>query len=30
MKGSGRYFCDVIFTVVERLITTFAKRKSIF
>ena len=27
MKGSGRYFCDVIFTVVERLITTFAKRK---
>ena len=27
MKGSGRYFCDVIFTVVERLITTFAKKK---
>ncbi len=27
MKGSGRYFYDVIFTVVERLITTFVKKK---
>lgn len=27
MKGSGRYFYDVIFTVVKRLITTFVKKK---
>ena len=27
MKGSGRYFYDVMFTVVERLITIFAKKK---